>query len=140
MKKIHIYDPIIYPRKLFVAKADADILKYFDIPDSAEDLIYNVNHNVCTDAFTCEAVEKKTNKAGVLIVIGDLGKDQSYITDVITHESVHAADAICQHLGIKPSSFTDGNESYAYLVGWIAGRVCESLINFKKKNDKGRKY
>ena len=56
-------------------------------------------------------------------------------TATIAHESVHVADYYFQVTGCNSEDFTDGNEAYAYLVGWAAGCIANVLIKEQKNED-----
>ena len=69
-----------------------------------------------------------TGKIGVLLVIFN---SEETNTDIIAHESVHIADYYYEACGCNSEGFTDGNEAYAYLVGWAAGCIANVLIKEK---------
>lgn len=73
--------------------------------------------------------EKSTGTLGMLLVIFRI---EDMDTSVIAHESVHVADYYFQVTGCNSEDFTDGNEAYAYLVGWAAGCIANVLIKEKK--------
>ena len=52
-------------------------------------------------------------------------------SSLIAHESVHIADYFYEACGCNSEDFTDGNEAYAYLVGWAAGCIANVLIKEK---------
>lgn len=56
--------------------------------------------------------------------------------NTIAHESVHIADYYYEVGGIYSESFSDGNESYAYLVGWSAGNISKTVIDYERRRDK----
>ena len=79
----------------------------------------------------CYVVEEKsTGVLGLLLVIFDIN---SMDTSIVAHESVHIADYYYEVTGCNSEDFTDGNEAYAYLVGWIA--CCVSNVLIKEKNE-----
>lgn len=78
----------------------------------------------------CYAVEdKSTGKLGVLMVIFGL---DDVDTSIVAHESVHVADYYYEVCGCNSEDFSDGNEAYAYLVGWAAGCIANVLIKEQK--------
>lgn len=89
--------------------------------------------NACSTAVAgCYAVEdKSTGKLGVLMVIFGL---DDMDTSIVAHESVHIADYYYEVCGCNSEDFSDGNEAYAYLVGWAAGCIANVLI--KERNGK----
>ena len=77
---------------------------------------------------TCPVMRISDGLYGVLVIALDL---DSITSDMIPHESVHVADYIFSQLGILSQDFTEGNEAYAYLVGWAAGCISSSVTKFK---------
>ena len=55
--------------------------------------------------------------------------------DMIPHEAVHVADYFCEQLGLYTQGFKDGNEAYAYLVGWAAGNISNTICNELKNKE-----
>ena len=112
------YDPLIYPRKLWVVTDPIEtelneLFGFFDYNGSETkcdiDLIKE-NLGSC-----CLCYEKSTGCKGVVVIINDFG------VSTIAHESVHVADGIFDDLGMVAQNFTQGgNEPYAHLVGWVA--------------------
>jgi hypothetical protein len=133
--KIDMYDPQIYPRRLYVAVEVEDLHKYFRIlstdskveftDDEAREDFQKKDYAMVTRS----VINKEDGKYGVLIQVPDL--DEMTQSD-ISHEAVHAADYMYQELGMYTEDFKDGNEGYAYLVGWIAGCVSKSVIKAKQ--------
>lgn len=62
-------------------------------------------------------IEKKTGLIGVMCIM----YNEKLKISEIAHESVHIADYFFEALGMNGEDFTEGDEAYAYLVGWIAG-------------------
>lgn len=130
-----MYDPQIYPRRLYVAVEVEDLHKYFRLRSTDSEVEFTKNE--AREAFqekgyamaTRSVINKEDGKYGALIQIPDL--DEIDQTD-ISHEAVHAADYMYQELGMYTYDFKDGNESYAYLVGWIAGCISKSIIKAKQ--------
>ena len=56
------------------------------------------------------------------------------LADTIAHESTHAADAIFDYIYASGQSYDNGNEPYAYLLGYIAGRIANTVIRWKERN------
>lgn len=131
------YDPQIYSRKLWLAtENDINyILSTFDLFSAADTSKVNDNPsktlNDMVDDVTIACVipvERKSD--GMLGALLILYNTEECGTSTIAHESVHVADYICDELGIYTGSLSD-NEHYAYLVGWVAGKVSEYLIYTK---------
>ena len=49
--------------------------------------------------------------------------------------AVHVADYFCEQLGLYTQDFKDGNEAYAYLVGWAAGNISNTICNELKNKE-----
>ena len=116
------YDLSIYPRDLFVSVGfDEEELRssFIDADDKAlsfED--YDID---IVDGLTCSIVQETESKNyGVLVII----KDPEDIS-VLVHESVHAANAICEQLGLNPD--TGNDECYCYLVQFIFKCINEAV-------------
>ncbi len=107
--KVHEFDPLIYPRKLWVTVgcSTQDLKDMFDgcINDMDDCYAYTVNVKI----------RKLDNRGGVLIRFGSR-KDLS--TQIIAHESVHAAMNIFDY--VDAVADTKNQEPLAYLVGWVA--------------------
>lgn len=135
------HDPVIYPRMLWVADQLEGLDKiftftkvsnpYVENTDGYSELMENVEYDD-SGMLTCPVIHKASNCYGVLVITLDL---KNTTADMIPHESVHVADYIYQQLGIISQEFTEGNEAYAYLVGWAAGCISKSVTNFKMKEE-----
>jgi hypothetical protein len=147
MTKIIAYSPEIYPIYLYVGTRDnlEEANKLFDAYDTISDAANNTNpgkisfEKDTTTAITIAVREIATGSIGLLILI-DLERSGSMSTETetISHESVHVADGMFDHLGLTKSTYEEGNEHYAYLVGWVAGKVSNYIIEYKK-NERARK-
>lgn len=137
--KIHKYETM-YPRTLWIVNCDSEdftqltnkFIFYHNEPrwnriytDIKEDL----ERSYETAVAGCYVVEEKsTGKLGILMVIFCLADMDA---STVAHESVHIADFYYEVSGCNTEDFTDGNEAYAYLVGWIAGCISNVLIKEK---------
>lgn len=139
MKKpmIDMHNPVVYPRKLWVADRIEGLDKVFsfmkiDNPYVESESAYNKMLNdveyTSSGMLTCPVMRISDGLYGVLVVAIDL---EDITSDMIPHESVHVADYIYSQLGILSQDFTEGNEAYAYLVGWAAGCISSSITKFK---------
>lgn len=110
---IHQFDPIIYPRKLWVVFTDnSEILKkHFDTECEYEEAMEKC------EAFVFSCSHKESYKLGVCIVF----LKHKYVNiKNIAHESVHIASQIFADCNMT-MGFDNGNdEHFAYLVGWAA--------------------
>ena len=126
---IHEFDPVIYPRKLWIcinpSTVDLEGSFVIDTKYGGGDLKFDKFYSLAT---TSPVFKKDGNYRGVLICFKSR---MSADSDIISHESVHAADYICEELGIKGQDFSENNEAYAYLVGWIS-KCCGEVKKFKK--------
>lgn len=122
--KIHQFDPIIYPRLLWVCTtANKDeMLKNFKLNESELEKSLYIN-----GVTTCKTELLSSGKFGVLVFCNN--KKQLTISN-IAHESVHVADCIFEDIGATGQDFSQGNEPYAYLVGW-ASECIFNAKNFK---------
>ena len=116
---IYEFDPVIYPRKLWITyDATPDELnEYFPTGD--------INGNKFTDEEGYEGITYRTadknNKGGVLIKFA--GKEYMQSWNML-HEAIHAAGHICQYVGIQADFEND--EAFTYLATWIM-KCCEQV-------------
>lgn len=139
---IDTYDPILYPRKLWVTNEIEGLDKIFQFNKMSnpneEDLEgYNDLSNELEEGtgvlVGCPVVKKSTREYGLLLII--LRIDYIEAGDE-AHEAVHFADYLFEQLGMYTQTFTEHNEQYAYLVGWAAGCISKSIIKYKKDDDR----
>ena len=118
MKEVKVYefDPVIYPRLLWVSIAPSlEVLnEHFLIDGPADANPFGVG----ADVFGCvtRVILRRGEKYGALMVIN---KRSYVVPSLIAHEAVHVADLFFEQLGIEKGCFSDGNESYAYLVDFV---------------------
>lgn len=103
---IYTFDPVIYPRRVWIAVTNESNLEGFSgVPKMDK----------YADAEVSEVHDDVNNLGGVLIRFENI---QAISAGNITHESNHAAIAIFDYVGAK---FEYSNqEPFCYLVGWIA--------------------
>ena len=119
---VHQFDPVLYPRLIFVVKGQGDDMKKkiddayrtpdddhlsFDGADKVKAGVWNVMETADRHSY------------GVLIWLRE-----KVDPGVAAHESVHAANMICSDLGIHFDALND--EHYAYLVGFIADCIWQT--------------
>lgn len=135
--KIDKYDPIIYPRKLWVTRDIVGLNKIFQFNKlrstkeectSAYDELVEEYDSSDHILITCPVTHKVTGEYGALVII--MRDDIEAGSEA--HEAVHVADYIFDELGMYSQTFADSNEQYAYLVGWAAGCISKTIINNKK--------
>lgn len=119
--RVDRYDPIIYPRKLWVTGDVIGLNKIFKF-----NKLDNTKEE-CISAYD-------EGEYGALVII----MDSSIEAGGEAHEAVHVADYIFDELGMYTQSFADHNEQYAYLVGWVAGCISKTLVNIKREYDTRR--
>lgn len=131
------YDPQIYPRKLWISTIDdaqylANTFTFYSTTDlkkerdnTSKELIKEAEEGSGLVAAVYPVSNNKTLEIGVLLVIFDL---EEFDTSYISHESVHVADYYYKALSMYSDDF-ESNEQYAYLVGWVAGKISEYLID-----------
>lgn len=72
----------------------------------------------------------KTGENGVLCIIYNLKEfDMSHAA----HESVHIADYFFEELGLTAEDFSEGDENYAYMVGWATSCFIDIVERFNKQ-------
>lgn len=137
-RKIDKYDPVIYPRLLWVATEITDLDKMFvfcntndftkENPDIYKNLVEDYEAG-CTSAMTIPVIHKSSGRSGVLVLIFDLDSDD--LSNTIPHEATHVTDYIFDSLGLSADVFSR-NECYAYLLGWAASCISSSVIKFNE--------
>lgn len=121
------YDPVIYPRKLWVYIGD----RLSEVCESFEDLVPDKDYI----GLAYEETERKHDH--VLGVLVAFNSKSSMTVGNIAHEAGHAMDFIESALGIDHNG-----ENSAYLLGWIAECIEMAknkkgkFINIERKYDK----
>ncbi len=134
MPKVDAYDPVIYPRMLWVAGQVEGLNKIFTFTKMNDTSVEAENgYRDLLDGSgvlaTCPVIRKSDGLKGVVVIILDLNE---LIPGDEAHEAVHAADYMFDELGMCLQSFAEHNEQYAYLVGWIAGCISKTIIKLKQ--------
>lgn len=121
MKKIFEYDPVIYPRKIWVSigasteELSAEFEGIEDMDDSAI-------------AVTYHTFNKNNNLGGVLIRFNKKG---DITASIAAHEATHAALDIYEYVGAKAD--VENQEPFAYLVGFVTDCIWSSKNNKERK-------
>jgi hypothetical protein len=122
MKK---FDPQIYPRKFFVLENEKELELFHGREGEHERLEMDLSARGRTWA----CVEKETGDLGVAVLYNNVW------FDTIAHEAVHVADII--FLDLDACFTLEDDETYAYMVGWVAKCIGEALnlkiVKSKKK-------
>ena len=120
------YDPVIYPRKLWVHIGD-DLKEL--APKAFCNRVIDENKDYSGVEYG-EVIRKSDDKYGILVSF----PNRKYMTmDVCAHEASHVCDDLENALNIK-----HGDEPPAYLLGWIASCINKSRLgigDFVEVND-----
>lgn len=125
MSKIHEFDPVIYPCKLWVCvnATKESLCATFKFEGTEIEIKEALHKNSATVAAVTRISD---DSVGVLVFTGH----KSWLTgSVIAHESVHVADYYFERLSMTSQVFQNGNEPYAYLVGWAAKCINQARIS-----------
>lgn len=120
---IHEFNPVIYPRKLWITyNATADELnEYFPTGDYLGNKFKEENGYY---GITYRTERGSTKMGGVLIRFAD--NNEAMESWNVLHEAIHAAGIICQYVGIQADFEND--EAFTYLATWIM-KCCEQVKN-----------
>ena len=124
-KIIDKYDPIIYPRVLYVCKNCTlkDLRDRFTTRAGAE---ISDKWDPSSETFTFYAIDKKTKYWVILVCMGYKSDNMpDYICD-ICHEAEHVKQSIFEDIGLPTT--IDSQEADAYLVGWAAKCIYTTFI------------
>lgn len=136
MKKnniIHEFDTTIYPFKIYIAcNPDYEFINETFSELSSECNFSQIekgrfdNHRgiVMTTYFICHLSQRQM---GILFIIWD---KRQVDVGTMTHEAIHAANLIFDHLGMDKGGFFIGNdECHCYLAGFISNCIDKVLTN-----------
>lgn len=127
--KIDEYDPVIYPRKLWVSLYDNTMKPFtnrFCYRDGCE--LTDMGNSGETNARTYRVVEKSTGKYGYLVLIDSIGlKDKELLIDIIAHESEHVKTNIFEDIQLYTN--VESQEADAYMVGFIAKSIWKTIFS-----------
>lgn len=127
--KIDEYDPVIYPRKLWVSLYNGTMKPFIDkfcYRDGCE--LIDMGDSGETDARTYCVVEKSTGKYGYLVLIDSIGlKDKTLLIDIIAHESEHVKTNIFEDIHLYTN--VESQEADAYMVGFIAKSIWKTIFS-----------
>jgi hypothetical protein len=130
MKKtqIHQFDPVIYPFKLWVTCTDkyTPLNNRFCYAKSSEDLNRNVFETYEAVTFYIKEREKG---GGFGCLVAFTSKEYFNISNM-AHEASHVVDYLFEHIGEK----NIGEESRAYLMGWVVDCMNQLKTNKFKNN------
>lgn len=127
--KIDEYDPVIYPRKLWVSLYDNTMKPFTDrfcYRDGCE--LTDMGNSGETNARTYCVIEKSTGKYGYLVLIDSIGlKDKALLIDIIAHESEHVKTNIFEDVQLYTN--VESQEADAYMVGFIAKSIWKTIFS-----------
>ena len=126
--KIHQFDPVIYPRNIYVVKGEKigpSILESFRTEDD-EQLCLDGSDGCRAGVWAVRYLDGKHEPLGVLVWLRC-----KIDVSVIAHESVHAANQIFTDCGVNYNALND--EHFAHLVVYIAKCLCQ--VHTGKFND-----
>ena len=136
----------IYPVDIYIAtKADfEEAKKKFYFYSTVQDLLEDVNAGIpCVgddaDGGTFMIRSKKNGSKGVIIFLEESELLDGYCFEIAAHESTHVADIVWDIIGAIGEDSNQGNEPYAYLLGWVAGKIGQYIIDTLKEAEDGRK-
>lgn len=118
--EIYTFNPVIYPRKVWIAIGKDRLEGKFNLIEFPEN----------TNALTESAFDEVNKKGGVFIRFENL---EEMTTKTITHEAFHAAMDIFAYIEAFPD--IKNQEPLAYLISWIA-QCCEEVKNSLTKQVK----
>lgn len=124
MERIHEFDPVIYPYKLWIVidKQPTIISEAFDeYSGNPIEFIERDTNNL--EAFAMPVSKKENSNYGVVLFFRSK-KSMSY--ELVAHESSHAAKYLFEHIGAEMKE----HEPFEFVIGWIAG-CCEKVKNNK---------
>lgn len=124
----NLYSPYLYVTSFDHVDEANEMFEFYDDVDEMiheKDSSYTITKGVLSraEALTLCVKEKRTGAMGALIMI----KDKNISNGTKAHESVHAADVYYSFGKFTSQSYHDGNEPYAYLVGWITDCIDEFI-------------
>ncbi len=114
--KIYEFDPVIYPRLLWVVRGTSKFVKeHFRKKGGDEFSKEDINMRYA-DRWTCIVERKKDDRLGILIIMGS-----GLTMGGIAHECWHAVTAFISEINADIPDYDDGaQEEYpAYLMGWL---------------------
>lgn len=121
MTTIHQFDPLIYPRKIWITyDATAKELNEMFPDGDGEGKRFTDNDFESSYAITYSVgVKEPESQGGFLLRFQD---KESMTPWNIAHECIHAAAGIFRYIGASVN--VDDDETFAYLVSWMC-KCCE---------------
>lgn len=130
---IRKYDLDLYPISLYIGTISDfyNSKKRFKFYGTVQDMLID------DDGIPADPKERKSGYKGVITFLDEdsNGAISEFLFNTIAHESTHITDAIWQLIGARAESFDERNEPYAYLVGWVAGKIGQYMIDYIRDNE-----
>ena len=123
---IDVYNPQIYPRLLWVYKNATlkDLQKRFILRDKSE---INDEWDPQEGVFTLYVEEKSTGSLGCLVNFADYAfSEKNKLINTVAHEAEHVKFSIFRDIHF--TSNYDAEEADAYLIGWAAQCIYDTII------------
>lgn len=123
MVKVHEFDPVIYPYKLWViVDKTPEVIPTIFTEYSGDKIEFIERDTKMTQAFVMPVIHIESNRYGVVMFF----RSKSTMTfELVAHEASHAAKYLFTHVNAS----IDEHEPFEYVIGWIA-KCCEKV----KKN------
>ena len=118
---IHEFDPVIYPRKVWITH-NATVKELNEMFPSGDLYGNKFKEEEGYFGITYRTQRGDTKKGGVLIRFAD--NKEAMASWNMVHEANHAAAHICDYVGIKAD--WDNDEAFVYLATWIM-KCCEKV-------------
>ena len=125
-RRVHEFDPVLYPRKIWVVSGK-------DIADAIQDSFRTPNDDTLNltgwrgaNAGTWAVKMVEDGKLGVMVWL----ISEKVSIETIAHEAVHVADCIFRDCGIEYDTTND--EHFAFFVGHIADWIWQ-VANTKEE-------
>lgn len=120
MKKIQIP---LYPRKLWLIDDPDDFKNFTFVLGGGNNKEVPMDFESICDKLllmTHAVIDNETGDYGVMVYFN---MNEDLHTGDLAHESVHVVDYVFDELGMYSQCYQDGNEPYAYLIGWVAQQL-----------------
>ena len=114
--KIYEFDPVLYPRLLWIVRGLGDFVRENFRKMDGEELTDEDVDMRFTDAWACKCERKSDNRLGMVFFF-DTGMEPKQLV----HECYHVLTAYCSEINADlPDYDSDGMEEFAaYLLEWI---------------------
>ena len=133
---IRKYDLDLYPMSLYIGTISDfyNSKKRFKFYGTVQDMLIDDDgipaDPIGSAATTFLVKERKSGYKGVITFLDEdsNGAISEFLFNTIAHESTHITDAIWQLIWARA-------ESFEYLVGWVAGKIGQYMIDYIRDNE-----